>query len=124
MPVDAAGCFTGDVPDYEGTLVHDANPAVQKDLKERGALLNPIGQTLSHSYPHCWRCKEPIVFRATPQWFVGLDHEDLRERSLAEIDRTTWIPHWGRDRIHGMVANRPDWCLSRQRAWGVPLPIL
>ncbi|MFH2010002.1 MAG: isoleucine--tRNA ligase [bacterium] len=122
-PVDDAGCFTEDVPAYQGTLVHKANPAVQKDLREAGALLNP-DQTLSHSYPHCWRCKEPIVFRATPQWFVALDHRDLRQRALDEIDRTTWIPHWGRERIHGMVANRPDWCLSRQRAWGVPLPIL
>lgn len=123
-PVDDAGCFTEEVAAYQGTLVHEANPAVQKDLQAAGALLNPLGQTLTHSYPHCWRCKEPIVFRATPQWFVELDHADLRQRALAEIDRTTWIPHWGRERIHGMVANRPDWCLSRQRAWGVPLPIL
>jgi isoleucyl-tRNA synthetase len=123
-PVDDGGCFTEEVPAYEGTLVHKANPAVQKDLQAAGAHLNPLDQTLSHSYPHCWRCNQPIVFRATPQWFVQLDHADLRQRALEEIDRTQWIPHWGRDRIHGMVANRPDWCLSRQRAWGVPLPIL
>ncbi len=123
-PVDDGGCFTDEVPAYEGTLVHKANPAVQKDLQAAGAHLNPLDQTLSHSYPHCWRCNQPIVFRATPQWFVELDHDELRQRALEEIDRTEWIPHWGRDRIHGMVANRPDWCLSRQRAWGVPLPIL
>jgi isoleucyl-tRNA synthetase len=123
-PVDDAGRFTEEVPAYQGTPVHDANAAIQKDLQAAGALLNPLGQTLRHSYPHCWRCKEPIVFRATPQWFVELDHADLRQRALEEIDRTTWIPHWGRERIYGMVANRPDWCLSRQRVWGVPLPIL
>ncbi len=123
-PVDDSGCFTEEVPAYQGQMVHRANPAVMKDLGDAGALLSPLDLTISHSYPHCWRCKEPIVFRATPQWFVALDHADLRQRALEEIDRTRWIPRWGRERIHGMVSSRPDWCLSRQRAWGVPLPIL
>ncbi len=123
-PVDDKGRFTEDVEAYAGMHVFDANEKVVADLHGLGVLLNEPGDSVSHSYPHCWRCKQPIVFRATAQWFVNLDHEGLRGRALDEIDQTTWIPAWGRDRIHGMVQMRPDWCLSRQRIWGVPLPIL
>ncbi len=123
-PVDDKGRFTEDVEAYAGMHVFEANPKVVEDLHRLGVLLNKPGDEVAHSYPHCWRCKQPIVFRATAQWFVNLEHEGLRAKALEEIDRTTWIPAWGRDRIYGMVQMRPDWCLSRQRIWGVPLPIL
>ncbi len=123
-PVDDQGRFTSEVPAYEGLGVFEANPRVIQDLMDRGALLNRPGEEVTHSYPHCWRCKQPIVFRSTPQWFVDLEHRSLRARALNWIDETQWIPSWGRDRIYGMVQSRPDWCLSRQRVWGVPLPIL
>ncbi len=78
---------------------------------------------MEHAYPHCWRCKKPVIFRATPQWFISMDKTDLRQRSLEAIDQVTWIPRWGRERIYGMIENRPDWCVSRQRAWGVPIAV-
>ncbi|RMD83227.1 MAG: isoleucine--tRNA ligase [Candidatus Dadabacteria bacterium] len=118
-PVDDSGCFTQEVEDFAGRFVFDTDEQIVALLDRRGALL--AREDVQHSYPHCWRCKNPIVFRATEQWFVALDANGLRERALAEIDRVKWIPAWGRDRIHGMIANRPDWCLSRQRAWGVPV---
>jgi isoleucyl-tRNA synthetase len=118
-PVDAAGRFTAEVPELSGRSVFDVDADVVRMLEAHGALL--ASAPYDHSYPHCWRCKNPVIFRATDQWFLSMDANELRSRTLREIDRTRWIPAWGRERITGMIANRPDWCLSRQRAWGVPV---
>ena len=122
-PVDHAGRFTDAVPAFlRGKQVFsEGNPAVVKDLAARGLLL--AQRDLQHSYPHCWRCKNPIVFRTTEQWFLGITPE-LRARLLAAIDEVEWIPPEGKNRIASMVEARPDWCLSRQRVWGTPIPIL
>ncbi|MBI5418715.1 MAG: isoleucine--tRNA ligase [Deltaproteobacteria bacterium] len=120
-PLDDAGRFTGDVPFFAGMQVFEANPRVNAKLAEVGALLRE--DAVSHSYPHCWRCKQPVIFRATKQWFISMDKTGLRAKALAEIRKVRWIPSWGQERIEGMIANRPDWCISRQRAWGVPIAI-
>ncbi len=122
-PVDDRGkFFRAGVPEIEGEFVFKANPKIIEILKEKNALLHE--EKITHSYPHCWRCKRPVIFRATEQWFISMAHDRLRERCLEQIDNVRWIPAWGKDRIKGMVERRPDWCVSRQRAWGVPITLL
>lgn len=120
-PVDESGRFTEGVRFFAGKEVFEANPLVNTKLAEAGALL--AQGEVTHSYPHCWRCRRPVIFRATKQWFISMDRTGLRREALAEIRKVRWIPAWGQDRIEGMIANRPDWCLSRQRAWGVPIAV-
>ncbi|MCC6346235.1 MAG: isoleucine--tRNA ligase, partial [Nitrospirales bacterium] len=120
-PVDDRGRFTRAVPPFEGQFVFKANDGIIETLKEKHALLGV--EKIRHSYPHCWRCKKPVIFRATAQWFISMETGDLREKSLEEIGKVHWVPSWGKDRISGMVSNRPDWCISRQRAWGVPITL-
>jgi len=118
-PLNSKGVFTGEGGKYEGMFCYDANPVIIKDLSDSNMLM--AAGRISHQYPHCWRCKEPIVFRATEQWFASID--DFRQDILNEIDKVEWIPSWGRDRIYNMIHDRGDWCISRQRTWGVPIPI-
>ncbi|MFO7982174.1 MAG: isoleucine--tRNA ligase [Desulfuromonadales bacterium] len=120
-PVDDYGRFRRDIEFFGGMKIQEANEAVIARLEEAGALLGH--DEMTHSYPHCWRCKKPVIFRATEQWFISMASNDLRDKALAEIDKTKWIPRWGRDRIHNMIENRPDWCISRQRSWGVPITV-
>ncbi len=121
-PVGDAGEFTEGLPEYKGKKVFEANELIVELLKARGALVGPPGW-LTHSYPHCWRCHNPIIFRANEQWFVRIDHQQLRERALEAIKQVRWSPEWGEERISNMIATRPDWCISRQRVWGVPLAV-
>ena len=120
-PLNDRGQYTKEVPEFEGINVFKANPLVIEKLNTNGSLLASI--KISHSYPHCWRCKKPVIFRATPQWFMGVDLNGLRKNLLKEIKSVQWIPKYGESRITSMIESRPDWCLSRQRLWGVPLPI-
>jgi len=120
-PVDDYGRYREDLEFFGGEKVPAVNPQVSAKLAEVGALLGE--DRVAHSYPHCWRCKKPIIFRATEQWFISMQANQLRQKALEHINDVKWIPHWGRERIYNMIENRPDWCISRQRSWGVPITV-
>lgn len=120
-PVNARGVFNAEAGQFEGQHIFKANALIVEELNQRGALLHV--EDYQHSYPHCWRHKSPTAFRTTPQWFVSMHKAGLRDAALKAIPGVRWVPDWGEARIHGMIENRPDWCISRQRTWGVPIAL-
>ncbi len=123
-PVDNAGKFTREVDTFARQNIFEANPKIVEHMKANGSLL--FSEDYEHRYPHCWRCKKPVIFRATPQWFISMDDQgdkSLRAQALREIENVSWHPSWGEGRMANMFKGRPDWCVSRQRSWGVPIPV-
>lgn len=121
-PVNGDGIYTDDAGKYAGEQIPAVNKLINSDMASDGSLLHE--SAIDHSYPHCWRCKEPVMYRATPQWFISMEKNALRTKALGEIEKVKWVPAWGMQRIYSMVETRPDWCLSRQRSWGVPLTVI
>ena len=119
-PVDEKGVFTEEAGEFKGRDVFESNESIIQKMRENGSLCRV--EKIAHSYPHCWRCKKPLIVRATEQWFISIDKDKLRETALSEVRKVKWIPGWGEVRISNMLKERPDWCISRQRCWGVPIP--